>query len=364
MTLRFLAVAALVASLCACSSDPNRPAPNNPFKPEQNSAREQRLQAGELYRLARTALDSSDFGSAVQRYNQIALRFPFTDYAVQAQLEKVYALQRNYQYDEALTEADRFLRDYPRHAHADYIQYLKGIINSERDKSFSASLGFDTRARDVSNLRRAFDDFALLVQKYPDSRYVGDGRQRMVALRNRIAEHELTVVEYYVRRGALVAAAKRAEQIVSQYPGAPATLRALELLSESYAGLGMKDQAADARRLRKAQQATAPAQLLAALNNEEPPSATPIEEKPGFFKRLFTPGAEAAEGYTVVLPSSDGTDKASKPAESATAGTNAKPPAEAAEKPGSGLRLTLEPYDDEVPAIEPPGAPQQPAAQP
>jgi len=362
MTLRFLAVAALVASLCACSTDPNRPAPNNPFKPEQNSAREQRLQAGELYRLARIALDSSDFGGAVLRYNQIALRFPFTDYAVQAQMEKVYALQRNYQYDEALTEADRFLRDYPRHAHADYIQYLKGIINSERDKSFSASLGFDTRARDVSNLRRAFDDFALLVQKYPDSRYVGDGRQRMVALRNRIAEHELTVVEYYVRRGALVAAAKRAEQIVSQYPGAPATLRALELLSESYAGLGMKDQAEDARRLRKAQKATAPAQLLAALNNDEPPTATPIEEeKPGFFKRLFTPGADAAEGYTVVLPSTESASDAAKPENSAE--PQADKATDAAAKPASGLRLTLEPYDDEVPAIEPPAGPTQPATQ-
>lgn len=357
MTLRFpayLAIAALAVGVSACSSDPNRPAPNNPFKPEQVSAREQRLQAGELYRLARGALDSSDFSGAILRYNQIALRFPFTDYAVQSQLEKIYALYRNYQHDEALTEADRFLRDYPRHAHADYLQYLKGLVNAERDEGFTSALGFDTRARDVSNLRRAFDDFALLVQKYPQSRYAGDGRQRMVALRNRIAEHELTVVEYYVRRGALVAAAKRAEQIVSQYPGAPASLRALELLADSYDGLGMKDQASDARRLFEAQAATAGPQITAAANGSlSAPAAAPQEER-GFFRRLFTPGSEAVEGYTLTLPAAVSTAPSAK---TETATDAAAAPAAPGEKRAGTLRVYMEPYDDEpAPAANPEAA--------
>ncbi len=279
MNLRFLAVAALAVVLCACSSDPDRPSPSNPFKPEQTSAREQRLQVEQLYRLARESLDTSDFQTAIQRYGVIILRHPFTDYAIQSQLEKVYASYRNYQFDEALVDADRFLRDYPRHAQADYIHYLKGLISAERDRGFTAGLGFDTRARDVTNLRRAFDDFALLIQKYPDSRYVGDARQRMIDLRNRIADHELTVVEYYIKRGALVAAAKRAEQVVAQYPGAPASLRALDLLQQSYSGLGLTDLATEAKQLHDAQAVTARAQAVAI--------GIP-EEQPGFFRRLFS----------------------------------------------------------------------------
>lgn len=276
MTLRFFVVAALAAGLCACSSDPSKPPPSNPFKPEQTAAREQRLQAGELYRLAREALDANDFQGASQRYGIIILRYPFTDYAVQSQLERVYAMYRSFRFEEALVDADRFMRDYPRHAHIDYLQYLKGLINAERDQGFSASLGLDTRARDVGNLRKAFDDFALLVQKYPKSRYAGDARQRMIHLRNRIADHELTVVEYYVRRGALVAATRRAEQIISQYPGAPAAVQALELMAEAYERLGLKEQAADARSLLAAQRATAP-------------KAVEEAEKKGFFSRLSAP---------------------------------------------------------------------------
>lgn len=252
MRFRLPALLALCTAVCACSSDPNRLPPENPFRPEQTSVREQRLQAGELYRLARAALESSDFAGALGRYTQLTLRFPFTDYAVQAQVERIYALYRNFQPEESLAAADRFLRDYPRHEHAAYVQYVKGLTNFERDRGIAESLGFDTTSRDTSSLRRAFDDFGVLIQRYPQSPYVADARARMIYLRNRIAEHELTVVRYYLRRGAFVAAAKRAEQIVGQYPGAPATIDALRLLEESYEALDLDVQAADARKLREA----------------------------------------------------------------------------------------------------------------
>ncbi len=268
MRFRLAAVATIAVAISACSSDPDRPSPENPFRPEQTSIREQRLQAEQLYRLARASLESSDFSGALQRYSQLTLRFPFTEYAVQAQVERVYALYRNFQPEEALADADRFLRDYPRHESADYVQYIKGMVNFERNRGIADSLGFDTTRRDTSNLRRSFDDFSVLIQRYPQSPYNADARARMVYLRNRIAEHELTVVDYYIRRGAHVAAAKRAEQIVQQYPGAPATVRALALLEESYNTLQLGDQAADARKLRDAYIAAAPQAAAAALEGD------------------------------------------------------------------------------------------------
>lgn len=258
MKIRSVVVAVVALAASACSSDPNRLPPENPFRPEETSARELRLAAAELYRLARQSLESSDFAGANQRYGALALRFPFTDYAIQGQLERVYAVYRSYQPEEALSQAERFLRDYPRHAHADYAQYLKGLINFDRDHTLSDTLGFDTSRRDTSNLRRAFDDFALLIQRYPNSVYVGDARERMIYLRNRIARHELTIIDFYQRRGAFVAAAKRAEQLIAQYPGAPATMEALTLLEESYRDLGLTDQANDAAALYKAYRATNP----------------------------------------------------------------------------------------------------------
>ncbi|SEQ05820.1 Beta-barrel assembly machine subunit BamD [Solimonas aquatica] len=268
MNYRIMAAAVLLIGLSACKSNPDKLPPGNPFKPDELGLREQKLQAAALYKSAREALDSSDFGTAAKRYETLATKFPFTDYAIQGQMEKVYAEYRAYQPDEALTDAEHFLRDYPRHPRADYVQYLKGLINFDRDRGLEASLGFSTDKRDVTNLRRSFDDFSTLVQKYPKSVYVGDARQRMIALRNQIARHEETIVDYYIRRGAWIAAAKRAEQIVAQYPGAPVIIESLAQLERAYQELGLKDQADDARRLRQAYE-------LAEKNNKDQKAEAP-----------------------------------------------------------------------------------------
>lgn len=246
------AYAVLALSAVGCASDPDRIPPKNPFKADEKlSQRELRLSADKLYKAARASLDSSDFSEAITRYDELTQRYPFTEYATQAQMERVFAYYRNFQEEQSLAAADRFLKEHPRHPHADYIQYVRGLVNSQRDETLLDFLpGVDPARGDVSYSRRGFDDFALLIQKYPQSRYVGDARARMVALRNRIAAHEMVVVRFYVKRGAWLAAAKRAERVIADYPGAPATMDALAILESCYTELGLKDQAEDARRLR------------------------------------------------------------------------------------------------------------------
>ena len=240
------ACVALVFLVAACATDSK----DGPPKPgQQRTAAQERVEAEKLYRSAREVLDSGDMTTALTRYDKLSQQFPFSEFSTQGELERVYALYRNYQPDQALAAADKFIREHPRHPGAAYAQYLKGLINSTRDEGLSGFVGLDTTKEDVGFLRNAFDDFAVLVRKYPNSPYVGDARQRMIDLRNRVAQHEIHIVRFYVKRGAYIAAAKRAEQIVTQYPGAPASLEALKLLQESYLSLNLSRQADDAGKL-------------------------------------------------------------------------------------------------------------------
>jgi len=323
-----LAAAILVAG---CSTDPNRLPPTNPFKPEQRSARELRLEASQLYKAARDSLDSSDFATAIERFDKLTQRFPFSEYATQAQLEKVYAQYRNYDHDAALAGADRFLREHPRHAAADYVQYLKGLINFDREEGLSDLLGLDATQKDMGYARRSFDDFGLLVQKYPTSAYAADGRQRMIWLRNRIAESEMHAVRFYMKRGAYIAAAKRGEQILAQYPGAPVTLEVLELIEQSYRKLGLNAQADDAAR------------LLGANRGQggviTPPPAVSI---PAAVVPVTEPTPEKADAWSVEMGGQEiyrsAPDAAAPPAPAAAAG---EPPAAAAEPQKKGWSVEL-----------------------
>lgn len=252
---RLALLAAIGLFVAGCSSNPDKSdRPENPFKTAQEgpggtksplSDRELRQQAGELYRHAREALNNSDYSVAITRYDALIARYPFSDYSTQAEMEKIYAQYKSYKSDEAVTAADRFLRAHPRHPSADYIMYLKGVTDFERDQSVLENLMPNTSKRDIGNERRAFEDFSLLVQRYPNSKYIGDARRRMLYSRNRIADHELSVAEFYVTRGAYVAAAKRATDIITEYPGAPATAEALKILQRSYVRIGLDQEAKD-----------------------------------------------------------------------------------------------------------------------
>jgi outer membrane protein assembly factor BamD len=247
-----LAAAGLLAA--GCSSNSNKAdRPENPFKTATAgpsgkaplSDRELRMQADQLYRRARNALENSDYTTAISRYDTLIARYPFSDYSTQAELEKIYAQYKSYQPDDATSAADRFLRAHPRHPHADYVQYIKGLADFERDDTILDSITPGSAKRDVGNQLRSFEDFALLLQRYPNSRYYGDARRRMLYSRNRIASHQLSVAQFYITRGAYVAAAKRATDIITEYPGAPATADALQILQLSYTKLGMTQEAND-----------------------------------------------------------------------------------------------------------------------
>ncbi len=96
---------------------------------------------------------------------------------------------------------------------------------------------------------QAFNDFTELVQKFPNSKYAPDARQRMLFLRNNLAEYELNVADFYLRRKAYVAAVNRATFVLENFSRTPSAERALGLMAEAYLEMGMQDLASDSLRV-------------------------------------------------------------------------------------------------------------------
>ena len=187
--------------------------------------------AEELYAEAQRALNARNYSNAIDLYRVLTTRFPFGRHAEQAQLDMAYAMYRANQPERALTTLDRFIRTYPTHPNVDYAWYLKGLVHYEQSMGFLRRLFPDQVVdRDQQSARRAFSDFRELIQRYPQSRYVADARQRMVFLRNIMAEYEVEVGEYYFRRGAYIAALNRSRYTIEHFPGAPANVNALQLM--------------------------------------------------------------------------------------------------------------------------------------
>ncbi|WP_036535539.1 outer membrane protein assembly factor BamD [Oceanobacter kriegii] len=206
----------------------------------------------ELYTEARDALDRDSNNIAIEKLKNLESRYPFGQYAEQAQLELIYAYFNSGNYEEALTSAERFIRLHPLHPQVDYAYYLRALVTYEMGFSvIERRLSDDVAKRDPLPLRNSFRYFSELMMRFPDSQYVADARARMVFLRERLASHELGVARYYMKRHAFVAAANRANQIVTQYPRTKAVADALALMVEAYHELKLQDEEATSLALLK-----------------------------------------------------------------------------------------------------------------
>lgn len=200
--------------------------------------------ASQLYGEAKAALDSGDYQQAVEYYELLEARFPFGRYAQQAQIEIPYAYYKAAEPEAALAAVDRFVQLNPRHPHVDYAYYLRGLINFNRDQGFlSRIFPMDPAEMDVKPLDQAFQDFGRLLREFPDSRYAEDAHQRMIFIRNTLANHEIRVAQFYMERRAWVAAEQRARYVVEHYQGAEAMPLALAILIQSYRALDLDDHA-------------------------------------------------------------------------------------------------------------------------
>ncbi len=206
--------------------------------------------AKELYEEAQASLEAAEFQSAVKSLESLEARYPFDPYAKQAQLEIAYAYYKYDELDQATSAVERFARLHPRDPHMDYVYYLKGLINFNRGQGLLDDwFPRQPSQHDPAVLERAFNNFATLVRRYPDSIYAGDAYQRMIYLRNQMAEKEILIAEFYVERKSWLSAAKRAKTVLTRYPNTIWTKRALEIMLLSYEKLELNDLAADIQRV-------------------------------------------------------------------------------------------------------------------
>jgi outer membrane protein assembly factor BamD len=226
----------LLFTLVACSSDP---------------AKDEKLTADELYSKAQESMTDGNYEKTIKQLETLQSRYPYGRYAQQAQMEIAYAYYKHSEPAPALGALDRFVKLFPNSAHLDYVYYLKGLINfNENINSLLGTLvDQDPAERDPAALRDSFDSFKELVTRYPNSIYTPDAKLRMQYLLNTLARSDIHVADYYLRRGAYVAAANRAKGVLINYPQTPQTRDALQILVQAYDAMGMKDLRDDTKRV-------------------------------------------------------------------------------------------------------------------
>lgn len=204
-----------------------------------------------LYEEAQALMREKDYDKAIKYFETLETRFPHGRYATQAQLEIAYAQYKKSDPVACVAAVNRFIKLHPNHPNVDYAYYLKGIANFTQKGIIEKFTKQEISDRDPKALRASFLALKELTTRFPESRYVKDAALRMTYLVNALADNELHVARYYMKRTAYLAAVNRCKFLLENYPDSTSKEAALVIMISAYDALGMQDLKEDALRVLK-----------------------------------------------------------------------------------------------------------------
>lgn len=221
---------AIAVGMAGCST--------NPKKPDVKDTGPQRSEQA-YYDAAQKSLERGQWTEANKSLEALDVYYPTSSYNEKAQLDLMYSRFNQADYPAVITAAERFIRIYPNSNQLDYAYYIRGVANMEQN--YDGLLRYtelNQAHRDLGYLRLAYNNFREFIQRFPSSRYSVDAAQRMQYINQELAESEMNVARFNIKRKAWLAAVQRARWVLEYYPQTPQTPEAIATIAYGYQKLG------------------------------------------------------------------------------------------------------------------------------
>jgi outer membrane protein assembly factor BamD len=201
-----------------------------PYKPEVISD----VPAEQIYNDGLGRVANSDYNGAAKKFTQIDKLYPYTDMARKGLLMAAYTKYQGHDYDEAVTNAKRYIEQNPKSEDASYAQYIMAMSYYNQISDLT---------RDQDRTYKAAQALTQLIQNYPKSEYVEDARFKLQVCMDNLAAHEMFIGRFYLNKHQYTAAINRFRTVIAHYQTTRQVEEALERLTEAYFALGIVNEA-------------------------------------------------------------------------------------------------------------------------
>ena len=188
----------------------------------------------ELYQIAMIDLDQENFEQATLKFKEIIYKYPLSNEGVQSEIMLGFIDYLMLRYDDAIYKFNRIIKIYPSHKNIDYVYYMRAVSYFEQ----ISGENFDGK----SNME-AKKNFQELMNRFPESEYSKDSRQKLIFINENIAAKDMEVAIFYLKQKQYLAALGRYNKVIEKYPKSKFIPEALYRLVEIYTILGMEEEA-------------------------------------------------------------------------------------------------------------------------
>lgn len=187
-----------------------------------------------LYNNGLDALNSKRYSAANDQFNTLEQNYPFSSWAVNAQIMQAYSQYLQNKYSDAIGTLDRFIQLHPAHRDIAYIYYLRALCYYEQIADIE---------RDQKGTEQAMAALQEVVTRFPNTPFANDARLKIDLCRDHLAGKEMEIGRYYEKQHLYQAAIGRFQRVVDDYQTTAHVPEALERIVEIYLTLGLREEA-------------------------------------------------------------------------------------------------------------------------
>jgi outer membrane protein assembly factor BamD len=173
-----------------------------------------------LYKDAEEDIDSDHYQVAIEKLRAIKNKFPYSKYALDAQLRIADVLYLQEMYTEAASAYESFADLHPKHERVAYAMYRAA-------KSYYNDIP-SPLSRDLTPAQRAEESYESFIRRFPNAPETPEARKDMAETRRVLAEKELYIGDFYFKRDFYVSAKPRYEKLIALFPETEAAKKAKE----------------------------------------------------------------------------------------------------------------------------------------
>lgn len=188
----------------------------------------------ELYNNGMKALYSKKYAKSINLFEELDRQHPYSSYSRKGQVMSIFAQFEQEEFDEMIFAADKFIKSNIGYKDLDYVYYIKGLAYYYQISDVKRDQGFT---------RKALASFETLTNRYPNSKYAKDAKQKILLCYDHLAAKEMEVGRFYQAQGSMLAAVNRFQTVINQYQRSSQTPEALYRVAEVYIALGLNGEA-------------------------------------------------------------------------------------------------------------------------
>ena len=191
------------------------------------------IEPEKLYKLAKINFDLQKFELAKEQFEEINKLFPLSNEAIQSEIMIAFINYIQMDYQNAILNYNKIINKYPSHKDLDYVYYMIAMCNYEQ---------LQNEALDGYYNNLALDSFNQVINRFPNSKYSKDSRQKIILVKSNIAAKHMEIGRFYLNNKKYIAALNRFKIVVDEFSITKFTPEALHRMVEAYYEMGMYEE--------------------------------------------------------------------------------------------------------------------------